>query len=431
VKIEQGFARTPSGKAVKQTLTIDGERFVTTIQSRERPRLSAKPDVAWVQSYLSGQSIEWPAATSRIRVADLFCGSGGLTHGLKLAARSLGVNVEVLLAADSDDQALQLYQANHGAVVPWARNVDELVDFKVDGRGHDATWGTRPSLLDAGLGSLLGELDILVAGPPCQGHSNLNNKTRRKDSRNLLYLTTVAVAVATKAKLCIIENVPDVINDAHDVVETAHALLHKEGYSVDAKVLSADDFGVPQRRRRHFLVAVRGLGYDVDVAQMAEALKASPVTVNDAIKDLAKLRSKDFFDTVSVLSQENVDRINYLHDKDVDDLPDRLRPDCHKDGHTYPSVYGRIRGGEPAQTITTGFLTPGRGRFVHPTERRTITPHEAARLQSFPDGYAFAAPGTPGSRATFAKVIGDAVPPLLGRAVSIIGLTLLRRVGSG
>src|SRR5262249_25678290 len=143
--------------------------------------------------------------------------------------------------------------------------VQTLVNYHVAGRGDAACWSTWPTLIDPHLSSFLADLDVLVAGPPCQGHSNLNNRTRRSDSRNLLYLTTIAFAVATGAKLCIVENVPDVLNDSQDVVRSARALLVKSGYKIDDTVLSADDFGVPQRRRRHFLVGVRNSEYEFEL----------------------------------------------------------------------------------------------------------------------------------------------------------------------
>jgi DNA (cytosine-5)-methyltransferase 1 len=125
-------------------------------------------------------------------------------------------------------------------------------------------------------------------------------------------------------------------------------------------------------------------------------------------------------DSVPVFSEENIVRINHLHDNNAYNLPDEVRPDCHKNGHTYPSVYGRMFWEKPAQTITTGFLTPGRGRYIHPKARRVLTPHEAARVQSFPDTFSFVvSESDPPSRSSVAKWIGDAVPPLLGYAATL------------
>lgn len=125
-------------------------------------------------------------------------------------------------------------------------------------------------------------------------------------------------------------------------------------------------------------------------------------------------------DTTPTLSADNLARIHHLFDNDLYDLPNEVRPDCHKDGHTYPSVYGRLWWDKPSQTITTGFLTPGRGRYIHPLRPRVISPHEAARIQSFPDNFSFVVdPANPPSRTGLQKWIGDAVPPLLGYAAAL------------
>jgi DNA (cytosine-5)-methyltransferase 1 len=113
--------------------------------------------------------------------------------------------------------------------------------------------------------------------------------------------------------------------------------------------------------------------------------------------------------------------MKYLVNKGVYRLPDRMRPDCHKDGnHTYASVYGRLNWDEPAQTITGGFISPGQGRFVHPSLPRTLTPHEAARLQFFPDFFDFS---NVEKRTALAEMIGNAVPMKLSYAFCVEFLT--------
>jgi DNA (cytosine-5)-methyltransferase 1 len=136
-------------------------------------------------------------------------------------------------------------------------------------------------------------------------------------------------------------------------------------------------------------------------------------------------------DSVPVLSQENQARVDYLFRHAKYELPNAERPDCHKEGHTYPSVYGRMYPDKPAQTITTGFLTPGRGRFVHPTRPRVITPREAARIQGFPDNFQFVVNGYDPARNAVTKWIGDAVPSILGYAALLPLLTTFSDGGSG
>lgn len=378
-----------------------------------------------MQSLLRGCPIRWPQARHRLRAVDLFCAAGGMTLGLRNAARSVGIDMEMAFAADADADALAIYAANHGPSMTATADVQSLVSYKVTGRGDTARWGTRPSLVDPHMRSFLDPIDVLIAGPPCQGHSNFNNRTRREDARNLLYVTTVAFAVAADARLCIIENVPDVQLDKYEVVETARTLFSSGGYQVSDAVLSANDYGVGQRRRRHFMVAVKGPAEPIALPGSLEGLAISSLTLRHVIGDLAARKGKSIMDTVGTLSADNETRINWLFRHKAYDLPDKQRPDCHRHGHTYPSVYGRMKWDEPTQTITTGFLCPGRGRYVHPSQRRTVTPREAARIQGFPDSYEFCPSGVLASRSLLGKVIGDAVPPPLARAVCLAGLLAL------
>ena len=108
---------------------------------------------------------------------------------------------------------------------------------------------------------------------------------------------------------------------------------------------------------------------------------------------------------------ENAKRIQYLFDNDIHDLPNSLRPSCHRDKqHAYISMYGRMHWDKPAQTLTSGFGSMGQGRFVHPTRPRLITPHEAARLQGFPDFFDFTVVD---SVTALREMIANAVPPPL------------------
>jgi DNA (cytosine-5)-methyltransferase 1 len=147
----------------------------------------------------------------------------------------------------------------------------------------------------------------------------------------------------------------------------------------------------------------------------------------EAIGDLRSITPCHDFDRPSNLSTDNVRRVRYLIENDLWDLPDSERPVCHQDGtHTYPSVYGRIHPDEPAQTLTTGFLSPGRGRFTHPSLARGLTLHEGARLQGFPDDFQFNGRRMEAvKRNALSKLIGDAVPPQLGYVTGLAALSTL------
>ena len=123
------------------------------------------------------------------------------------------------------------------------------------------------------------------------------------------------------------------------------------------------------------------------------------------------------------LSEDSRRRIEWLFENGEYDLALSERPDCHRDGTTYKNVSGRMRPDQPAPTLTTGFLTPGRGRFVHPLEPRVLTAREAARLQGFPDTYDFRSPdGSAPAKKLLTKWIGDAVPMPLGFAAGLSAL---------
>ena len=113
----------------------------------------------------------------------------------------------------------------------------------------------------------------------------------------------------------------------------------------------------------------------------------------------------------STPSPTNADRMRWLIEHGEFDLPNGRRPRCHHNEHSYVSMYGRLRWDAPAQTITTGYGSMGQGRYVHPGKARTLTPHEAARLQTIPDFFDL---GASNKRSTWAHVVGNAVPPLLG-----------------
>ena len=272
--------------------------------------------------------------------------------------------------------------------------------------------------------ALRGNVDVVIGGPPCQGRSTANNHTRFDDSRNVLYLVMPAVAVALGAPMLIIENVMNIYRDQSQVVQTTRAVLEKEGYEVVDSVVDCLKIGVPQTRRRHMLIAVKSQRPLLD--ETLTALAEEPRNVGWAIDDLLGVEGETNFDRPAQLSPTNRERIRYLFEHGEYEMPNHIRPDSHKDGHTYPSVYGRLHWDRPAGTITTGFHTPGRGRYIHPLEQRTLTPHEAARIQGFPDSFQFRlTDGSMPARQVMAQCIGDAVPPKLGYAAVLAALAAL------
>ena len=324
--------------------------------------------------------------------------------------------------------------------------------------------------------------DLLLAGPPCQGHSNLNNHTRRDDEKNELYLIVPAVAIAWNIPLVIIENVEGVIHDVSGVVQQTEGIFKANGYKVERGVLNAAKMGWPQTRKRYFLIA-RKKGAPIAIKTVMESFsipeKSTPLTVRHAIEDLMEekiftrgdKRITDHMLTIPNYSDKEIARAKYhtagqrktkkaavemLRDaflaehkknnyqnlsesrikenfkiaaEEIEErftelnadwnLPTRLHNETHWEATSYPTVYGRLDWDMPSGTITSGYMCSGRGRFTHPKQARTLTPREAARLQGFPDSYDWKPEDDRIPSATdIAQWIGDAVPMPLGYAAA-------------
>lgn len=349
------------------------------------------------------QAVEF--AGRPLTIADLFSGCGGLSVGAHEAARATGYQAVHVLGVDSSEAALNVYLDNFRGTEVHLGCIEQLVDGDL---------GSRPTTAESRLAKRFAGLDLAVGGPPCQGNSDLNNHTRRKDPRNALYLRMVRFIQVVRPRFALIENVPGVAHDKNGVIRSAVLALQSAGYLVDSGVVTATHFGAAQSRRRHFLLASLDAAVIPDVAQLPELFGAKARPVLDAIDDVGVEPELGTFGTPAQHSSVNGRRIAYLFEHGLQELPDSERPDCHRfKRHSYVSVYGRMYPDRPAPTITSGFGSTGQGRFVHPNEPRTLTPHEAARLQGFPDWFKFSA--APGRRA-LQEMIGNAVPSKLAYA---------------
>ena len=382
----------------------------------------------WNQRELTGvrPHIRRDSGRPTVRIVDLFCGCGGLSLGFRRAAEAVGVRAVFTMAVDVFRPALEVYAQNLRPVRTARRNVATLVESPST-NDEDTRSGVGPHVyLDASLESLRGTVDILLAGPPCEGNSNLNNRTRRSDPRNDLYYDVVLAGIALKARVIVVENVPSVVSANQNVVARARAALDAAGYRVAPNdlVLKASNFGTPQDRRRHFLIAAQS-GRSI-VRDDFLSLRVQAPTALEALAPLSDISRNTPFDMPSKLSEENRRRVEFLFRSGRHDLPNRERPDCHRlKDHNYLAIYGRIHPDRPAPTITTGFLSPGRGRFTHPTQARSLTPHEGARLQGFGEDFNWLEGTDHLTRSDYANMIGAAVPPQLGFAVGLGALSLL------
>lgn len=355
----------------------------------------------------------WPV----LRVVDLFCGCGGMSIGFAEAASELKRRLHVALAVDDNPTAADTFLRNFPRADVRTAKIEELLDGELGGPLTRA---------EQDLVNEVGQVSILAGGPPCQGHSDLNNRTRRDDPRNRLYARMARAGEVLHPQVLAVENVPSVANDRGAVVQLTSAALESAGYRVHAATVDLRRVGVPQRRRRHLLLALRPSIplSPIDVFQaLAGSCDDHVRSVGWAISDLEDIEPMTDFDRPGVPSPDNRRRIEKLFGDDLYDLDNADRPSCHHDdAHTYRSMYGRLRWDEPAQTITTGFGSMGQGRYVHPSRPRTLTPHEAARLQTLPD---YVQLGLDETRGAWARMIGNAVPPFLTRA---LGRTLIPHI---
>jgi DNA (cytosine-5)-methyltransferase 1 len=401
------FQLDPKGRRVSRTATKpDGHSFTTTLDLPVNVSLKQDTRSLYDQVILRNKMPAWHAPLrGTVRAADLFSGCGGLSLGTREAATALGKEFKSVLAIDEHLPSLEVYEQNFSPTVSINDDIWKVLSGEV---------GARLQKEEKTLLKKIGAVDICLAGPPCQGHSDLNNHTRRKDKRNHLYERVARFAEIAEPSHLIIENVPNVINAKERALDNTIARLEKLGYKVDTNIIRLAELGVPQNRKRDVLIASRTR---LSIPEIVSRHSVSTErTVRWAIADLARKNPEAVFDRPSVLHEDNVKRINYLMRYDKYDLPNRLRPNCHQDDHSYVSMYGRLHYDEPAQTITSGFGSPGQGRYIHPTCRRTLTPHEAARLQFFPDSFDFSSVK---SRTSLANMIGNGVPILLAFVLAL------------
>ncbi|HEY0348235.1 MAG TPA: DNA mismatch endonuclease Vsr [Pyrinomonadaceae bacterium] len=390
----------------RTALAPDGTSFATRFDVPANVSTNLDARSMYDQVFLRSKKPAWHSPLrGTVRAADLFSGCGGLSLGTREASTALGKQFKSVLAIDEDLSSLEVYKRNFSPTLPIEDDIWSVLSGEI---------GARLQKEEKALLKKIGSVDICLAGPPCQGHSDLNNHTRRKDKRNHLYERVARFAEIAEPSHLIIENVPNVINAKDRALDNTIARLEKLGYKVDTNVVHLADLGVPQRRKRDVLIASNRR---LSIGDIVERYKVSTErTVRWAIADLARKAPEGLLDTPSVLHPDNIKRINYLMKHGEYDLPNHLRPVCHQDDHSYVSMYGRLNYDEPAQTITSGFGSPGQGRYIHPTHRGTLTPHEAARLQFFPDSFDFSSVTL---RTALANMIGNAVPMLLSFVLAL------------
>jgi len=333
-------------------------------------------------------------AKKTITAVDLFCGAAGLSLGLQQSGISIAAGV------DLDPACRYPFEKNTGS-----RFIQQ--DIR--------------EISAASIAKLFGDTDVRVlAGcAPCQPFSGYTTKRRGTDERWSLLLDFLRIALTVRPEVVTMENVPRLV---HLPLWTDFvSQLEKCGYEVSWKVVDASQFGVCQSRRRLVLIASR-------IGQIHIAPRSMPgdATVRSAIANLPAIAAgahptpADPLHASRALTTPNLKRIRASRPAGTwRDWPSEMRVRCHKRkaGKTYPSVYGRMEWDKPAPTITTQFYGYGNGRFGHPEQDRALSLREGALLQSFPPDFTFFQPGQRLSFKQIGRLIGNAVPPRLARAI--------------
>lgn len=328
-----------------------------------------------------------------INAVDLFCGAGGLSHGLVRAG------IKVLAGVDCDPTCRHPFEANNDADFI-ERDIRQL-------RANDI------SNLFPKRG-----LKLLAGCAPCQPFSRYTQgRHPDRDPKWGLLEEFARLVREIRPELVTMENVATL--PRHKVFASFNEMLERLGYFVTHSTISCADYGLPQTRDRLVLVASR-------LGEIRLPLpNAKRRTVRETIGHLPAIKHgeshpRDRLHKAASLSELNLRRIVASKPGGTwRDWPKGLRAKCHtrETGKTYSSVYGRMTWDAPAPTMTTQCHGYGNGRFGHPEQDRAISLREAALFQSFPRDYEFVAKGEVVEFSTVGRLIGNAVPPLIGELV--------------
>ncbi|MCM1037984.1 MAG: DNA cytosine methyltransferase [Ruminococcus sp.] len=361
-----------------------------------------------------------------MKVIDLFAGCGGLSLGFLQAGFLIDKAVEY------DPVIANTYQKNYPEIdvlVDDIKNIDMADVFKQ------------------------GDAEIIIGGPPCQGFSMAGARIRHDfidDPRNYLFMHYFNVVKTVKPKIFIMENVKGMQNMQKGKIFKEILSIFSDAemndgcpYNVFYKVIKAVDFGIPQKRERLIIIGttVANLNFE-DVWEETRHLIMeeypdyfTKTTVRDAIGNLPPVTESGIIENPVPQNQyqrylacDKEKLLNHMQSRHSAKAVERMRKIDNGQNYIYldeeinsvhSGSYGRLIWDEPAATITTRFDTPAGGRFIHPDEDRTLSPREAARIQSFPDDFVFY-----GARREISRQIGNAVPPkisyFLARLIQII-----------
>jgi len=363
------------------------------------------------------------------RIIDLFCGTGGFAQGFLSSSERF----ELVAAIDVLPRATQTTRANHKRCVVITEDLRRV----------------RPSSLREQIAP--GDIDLIIGGPPCQGFSSLRpfRSSTNDDPRNTLFEQFALYVHYFRPKCFVMENVVGLLtHEKGSTLEGIQQCFKNFGYDTSWRILNAAQYGVPQKRERFVLIGAQAgahiefpkpthefngktIGFK-DRSKFVQSQSKLPraLSVVDAIGDLPPLESagkesryQQAPTTAYQASRRGDSRELTLHEAarhttkmleiirhsgpNIKSIPDGLI------SSGFSSCYSRLDPLEPATTITVKFLSPASSKCIHPFQDRSLTPREGARIQSFDDDYVFV-----GGRCDIAAMIGNAVPPLLGKAIA-------------
>jgi DNA (cytosine-5)-methyltransferase 1 len=336
-----------------------------------------------------------------LKVLDLFCGCGGLSHGLEKAG------FEIALGIDNWEDALRTFKTNHHNSDVYCHDLS-IIDYNL----------VKTKFLPNGV-------DMIVGGPPCQGFS-ISGKRDPNDPRNQLYSSFVRAVEFFKPTAFIMENVPNLASmNNGKIKETILNEFKAIGYSLEYKTVLASDYGIPQNRRRFILIGLRN-GKKFSFPNQTN--KDKKITCFEAISDLPELSVLDGSPYATAPESEYQklmrENSNFIHNHTITQHSDKTISTIAlvPDGGNYKDLPESLRNTRKVNIAWTRFssikpsftIDTGHRHHFHYKYNRVPTVRESARLQSFPDNFIFLC-----SKTSQYKQVGNAVPPILGKMLGL------------
>jgi len=345
----------------------------------------------------------------KFRILDLFCGAGGMSYGMHK-----NNNFVTKVALDINEKVAQTFKNNiHEAelLIGDIQNKDIKEKIISLSRKHN--------------------INMIIGGPPCQGFSLKGKKLGLDDPRNFLFVEYLHLVEELNPEIFVIENVKSLMSTSNGWFKNQIiAEIEKLGYKVSVNILRASDYGVPQNRERVIFLCSKNKKIELPEPTVEKA-----ITVREAIEDLAYLESNE-----GNFEQEYITEVKSQYQKDMRECSNKLynhKASNHSEIAIYKlslippekgkeylpeellgkqkfnSTWGRLKWDQPSPTIDTRFDAASNGTNNHPFLNRSITPREAARIQSFDDSFIFY-----GNKVDIRAQIGNAVPPLMAKAIA-------------